>query len=104
MTDFAYTLFDEVFLKVDNAPNSVGQLPLNFKYDGDYFDHIKKNFKKYDLLQLRDILYLYKIKMDFADYRDKKCTVPYFKHKENVDTVLEYINDEVDDLEESESS
>jgi hypothetical protein len=99
MTDFSFTLFDEVFIKVDDGPNSVCQLPDTFKYEGKGFDHIKKNFKKYDLEQLKDILYLYKIKMHFADHRDKKCTVPYFKHKEDVDTVLEYIDNAVDDLE-----
>lgn len=104
MSNFAYTLFDKVFVNQDASEFMTCSLPDDFSYKGKSFSYIKNNYKSYNLDELKEILYLYRITMNFADHKDKHTMVPVFIHKDRVETVIEFINDRLDqEFEESES-
>ena len=104
MSTFSHTLFNEVFIDVDKSAFMTGSLSPNFRYHGKKYDYIKQNYKTYSLDELKEILYMYRIKMTFADHKDKHITIPVFLHRDRIDTVIEFINDKLDEgMEESES-
>lgn len=98
MSNTCYTLFNEVFIK--NDLDAHHKLPDDFRYKTLNFDYIKANYNSFDIQELKEILTLYMIKMNFADYMSmygRSNSSPLFlKHKENVITVLEFIDDELD--------
>ncbi len=85
---FSYTLFNKVFIDDDNF-DGVPELELDFEYKGKNYEEIKESYLSYNLKELRDILYLYDISMEYTDFGNNGKT--YFKHQERVKRVIEYI-------------
>lgn len=61
---FYYGMVYEVFKKEDNGCI----LDDTFSYNNNTFDYVKHNIMFYSMIELRDILYLYDIQMDYYDY------------------------------------
>ena len=97
--EVSYKLFDKVFIKNEQynigINNNLYNLPDDFNYNGMSYDQIKTNYLNLSLTDLRDILYLYDVYMNYKDYGTNYY--PLFKHQNRVISTIQYIEDRISD-------
>ncbi len=84
--EFLYQAFYLVF--IDKEDNN-HKLDPNFMYKDKNFEYIKENYHAYTLEELREILYLYDLSMNYEFYGGP--TNCYERHRSRIFDVVKYI-------------